>query len=339
MSHPRYIQLAGLATLLALVVVVLGAYVRLSDAGLGCPDWPGCYGTLTVPRGELAVDAANNAYPDRPVEVGKAWREMAHRYVAGILGLMVFALAILAWRRRALPQQPLALPLGLSVLIVFQAALGMWTVTMLLKPAVVSAHLMGGMATLSLLWWLALRLSAIDQPRGPAHPLRGAALVGLGVVVGQIALGGWTSTNYAALACGVEFPTCHGQWLPWLEPSAAFQIWSPGEGDHEGGVLPNEARITIHAVHRLGALVTFLYMAGLSIALFRGESSGAVRRAAIGVGILLVAQVTIGIANVLMSLPLALAVAHNAGAALLLLGVVSVVHATGGGTHTTPLRH
>ena len=214
-----FARLALIATVLAFCVVVLGAFVRLSDAGLGCPDWPGCYGHLGVPKTEQAVQMANELYPERPVEAHKAWKEMVHRYFAGILGLLVFTLAFIAWRNRRSPRQTLRLPLFLSVLIIFQALLGMWTVTIKLKPVIVMLHLMGGMATLSLLWWITLRQLKLFSPLRvgiQGSRLKKLALIGLLVVVGQIMLGGWTSANYAALHC-TDFPTCQGKWWPQTE--------------------------------------------------------------------------------------------------------------------------
>jgi cytochrome c oxidase assembly protein subunit 15 len=328
MSSTGYVRLAVITTVLALFVVVLGAYVRLTDAGLGCPDWPGCYGTLSVPRGDAAIGAANDAFPERPVSAGKAWREMAHRYAAGFLGLAVFALAWFAWMRRTQPSVGLTLPITLSVLIIGQAALGMWTVTMLLKPAIVTAHLMGGMTTLGMLWWLSLRSASVSSPRRDPHAWHRFAMVGVAILAMQIALGGWTSTNYAALACA-DFPTCHGQWLPWMDADSAFKVWHGLGTDYEGGILSNEARITIQAVHRLGALITFLYIGLLAIALLAWGRTAQVRIAASVVVVALLTQVAIGIGNIYLALPLPLAVAHNAGAAVLLLSVLSLVHALG----------
>ena len=207
-------KISFIAACLALFVVVLGAYVRLSDAGLGCPDWPGCYGTLTVPQSESAIAHAETAYPDQPVEANKAWKEMIHRYFAGTLGLLVLAIFVLGWRARKEIKVSPWLPTFLLILIVFQAALGMWTVTLLLKPVVVTAHLLGGMATLGLLTWLAHRhLGIVSTGFSHADNLRFWARWALVILFLQIFLGGWTSTNYAALAC-TDFPTCHGVWMP-----------------------------------------------------------------------------------------------------------------------------
>ena len=331
MNQPFFIKLSMLATVLALVVVVLGAYVRLNNAGLGCPDWPGCYGHLTVPTSSHAVAKADQAYPHRPVEAHKAWKEMIHRYFAGTLGLIVFALAAIAWwrRRHGVPDQLVGVPSFLAVLIVFQALLGMWTVTLLVSPPIVMAHLLGGMTTLALLWWLSLRQSGLLAARAgldrALQRLRPWALLGLVILVCQIALGGWTSSNYAALVCP-DFPTCQGQWWPPMDFSQAFTLWHTTGINYEGGVLPNAARVAIHVTHRIGALVTFLYLATLSIAAMRAAVGTTTRRVAAALLILLLVQVSLGIANVELSLPLAVAVAHNAGAALLLLGIVTLNH-------------
>lgn len=320
-------RLAWVALALTFLVVVLGAYVRLSDAGLGCPDWPGCYGRLDVPDEAHQIAEANAAYPHRPVEPAKAWKEMAHRYFAGTLGLFVLALAVLAWRRRGEPGQPLGLPLALLGLIVFQALLGMWTVTWQLKPVVVVGHLLGGLATLGLLAWLVLRQgrygedSAVADDRVP----RGYALLGLALLVGQIALGGWTSANYAALACP-DFPTCQAHWWPPMDFRDAFALWRGLGISYEGGVLANEARVTIHMMHRLGALTVFLYLGWLSWRLRTTSRNRAVRFAGLAMAVLLVGQLALGIANVVLRLPLPVAVAHNAGAALLLLALVALNH-------------
>lgn len=309
-----YRPLVLLATLLAFGVVALGAYVRLSDAGLGCPDWPGCYGHLLgVPDEAHEHAAAARAFPERPVETPKAWKEMAHRYFAGTLGLLIAAIALLAWRhRRELRQSPL-LPSALLGVVAFQAALGMWTVTLLLKPAIVSAHLLGGMTTLALLLWLLLR-QTLDGDAAPERGLRllgGAALL---AVIAQIALGGWVSSNYAALACP-DFPTCQGVWLPEMDFAHAFHLRRELGQTADGALLPNAALTAIHWMHRVGALLVLLVAGTLALVLLRRAQWRAWGRL---LGAALLAQIALGIANVVFALPLPLAVAHNAGAALLL---------------------
>jgi len=303
---------------LAFTVIVLGAYTRLGDAGLGCPDWPGCYGQMTVPDSPEQV--VEKTYLDqRALEPEKGWKEMIHRYFAGILGLAILVIAIWSWRRRRrFADQPVWLPTFLLALVIFQAALGMWTVTLLLKPVVVMGHLLGGFATFALLVLLALRTSERRRPRNGGQ-LRLAGAVGLLVLVAQIALGGWTSSNYAALAC-LDFPTCQGSWVPEMDFDEAFVMWRGLGINYEYGVLEHPARTAIHITHRIGALVTFLYLGWLvvkALRLGRGLTAGALL-----VGGLLVVQVILGVGNVLLHLPLGVATAHNGVAALLLVSLV-----------------
>jgi heme a synthase len=308
-----------LAMLLAFCVVVLGAFVRLSDAGLGCPDWPGCYGALTVPESEAAILHAQTAYPDKPLQAHKAWKEMAHRYAAGSLGLLILAVLILAFRHKREIRVGLAWPVLLFLLVLLQAMLGMWTVTLLLKPVIVSAHLLGGMSTLAVLTWIAHRQNGRSSASYVQSPLLKVYIrLALVVVFAQIALGGWTSSNYAALAC-TDFPTCHGKWLPDMDFATAFHlIRDLGQGI-DGTPLELAALTAIQWAHRMGALVTFCYMLLLSLCLLP-----IAKMRLIGLTLLLVllAQVGIGIGNLLLHLPLVLAVAHNAGAALLMVIIV-----------------
>ena len=304
---------------LAFVVIVLGAYTRLTNAGLGCPDWPGCYGQLTVPHSEEQV--VDKSYlAQRALEPEKGWMEMIHRYFAGMLGLFILAIAIWSWvRRRRDPAQPVWLPTFLLALVIFQAALGMWTVTLLLKPVVVMGHLLGGFATFGLLVLLALRTARDMPPIGSGRQWRLAGAIGIVILTAQIALGGWTSSNYAALAC-LDFPTCHGSWIPEMDFDEAFVMWRGLGIDYEYGVLEHPARTAIHVTHRIGAVVTFAYLAWLVVAVAR--SAAAMTRAALLVGGLLLVQVALGIGNVLLHLPLGVATAHNGVAALLLVSMI-----------------
>jgi cytochrome c oxidase assembly protein subunit 15 len=315
-----YRKLVLAALILAFGVVSLGAYVRLSDAGLGCPDWPGCYGKLTPHLAADAINAELAARPSGPVSHAKAWKEMVHRYFAGTLGLLVLGLAVQGWRKRRDTVGGPGLSLLLLGLIVFQALLGMWTVTKLLKPLVVSAHLLGGMATLSLLLWLWLRergqvshayFARVDH-------LRGSAMLGLVLVATQIALGGWVSTNYAALACP-DFPLCRGAWMPQMDLALGFTLHRELGMTASGDLMPMAALTAIHWVHRVMALVVAVYLGGLALRLLRTPGYAGM---GMTVGGLLLLQVSLGIGNVLLSLPLAVAVAHNAGAALLLASMV-----------------
>lgn len=309
-------RLAVIAAVIAFIVIVLGSYVRLSHAGLGCPDWPGCYGQLTWPVEQQDVELANQAYPDRPVETGKAWKEMVHRYLAGSLMLLVLAMNILAWKDRSDRDQVRLLNLVLLVIITFQAALGMWTVTLKLLPVVVMGHLIGGLATFGLLLWIAWRTAPADRDSDTQKikPLRPLILTGLAVLVIQLALGGWTSANYSALACP-DFPTCQGQWMPNVNFSDGFVLWREIGVDYEGGVLDLPSRTAIHMTHRIGALVTLLVLGLLAIKLIILQGW---RNSGIVLGFVLLAQVTLGILNVVMFLPLPNAVAHNGTGAILL---------------------
>ncbi len=317
-----YLALVLTAFALTFCVASFGAYVRLSDAGLGCPDWPGCYGHLVIPLHDQWVGSANSAFPERPVELFKAWVEMIHRHLAKLLGLLVIGLAVWAWRRRHLAGQPVALPVALVGAVLFQGLLGAWTVTWQLKPLVVMAHLLGGLTILALLWWLALHGLLSRRPLRGA--VRGWAAVGLVAVMAQIALGGWTSANYAALACNNEFPTCLGQWWPaQMDFEEGFVLWRGVGTNYEFGVLDAGARTAIQVVHRLGALLLTAILLGLAWQLWRSER----RRLALLVVAGLAAQLAIGVSLVWLWLPLPLAVAHHAGGAVLLLILVTVNYA------------
>ncbi|WP_448102649.1 COX15/CtaA family protein [Luteibacter jiangsuensis] len=362
--------LALLAALFAFCVVMFGAFVRLSNAGLSCPDWPTCYGKATWPGHAQDIARANEAFPDRPYETHKAWREQVHRFLAGSLGVMVLGIAVVAaWRRRfavaavllaavfaavgvvmymrgehvvssclsalaiALPllaaaklDRPGAWKVGVAVLavIIFQAMLGMWTVTLLLKPIVVMGHLLGGLATFALLAWAALRWWRVGTPDDRFAHLRGPVAIGIAVLVCQIALGGWTSSNYAALACGTDFPKCLGQWWPQTDFGQAFVLWRGVGVNYEGGVLDMAARSAIQIAHRIGALVTFCYLAWLAHRLARAG----LRKVGIAVAVVLVAQVLLGIGNVHLGLPLPVATAHNGVAAVLLFTLLTALAST-----------
>ncbi len=309
------------AFVVAFCVVILGAYVRLSDAGLGCPDWPGCYGDLFVTQDTQAL-AAQQAHTARPFNRDKAVKEMAHRYAAALLGMLVLALALLAWRNRQAEKNLCNILLGLVLL---QALLGMWTVTELLKPLIVVAHLLGGMLILGLLFWLLLgQLPGSARPPGTTRGA-GLALAALLVLAMQMVTGGWTSANYAALVCP-EFPTCRdGAYWPETDFREAFVVWRAGEIDYEGGILDAPARTAIHLTHRAGAALAALAI--LSAALYLLLRGGAPTRApALAVLLALVLQVGLGVANVLLRLPLPIAVAHNAVAALLMLSLLALYH-------------
>ncbi|GHA78386.1 COX15/CtaA family protein [Cognatilysobacter bugurensis] len=371
-------RIAWFAVALALCVIVFGAFVRLSNAGLSCPDWPTCYGRAAWPT-HAGADADDTLTAIRAIEPHKAWREQFHRIIAGGLGVFVLALALIAARRRrhgiaqvvaAAALVAVSIPLymraeyvlasvlagageaillfaaarwnnvGLSrvsaltlAVIIFQALLGMWTVTWLLKPVVVMAHLLGGLTTFALLVWIAWR--ATDRPirLADAKRLRWMVAAALAVLGVQIALGGWTSANYAALSCGAggwltddmhtfDFPRCVGQWWPPADYREGFVLWRGIGVDYEGGVLDGAARIAIQMAHRLWAIVAFVALLALALRLVRTPG---MRGWATLLALLTFAQVTLGIANVKLSLPLSVAVLHNAGAVLLLFVLVTLL--------------
>ena len=322
LSKKTILKITRAITVLAFCVVVLGAYVRLSDAGLGCPDWPGCYGKLIVPDKEVHFE---EIYAKRPLEHGKAWKEMIHRYAAGALGLLIFYLALISIRQGKITGGPVILPVALALLVIMQALLGMWTVTLLLKPVIVMAHLLGGMTILSLLFWLSLELAVdrrmIDLNCTRLYPW---ALAGLVMIVIQISLGGWTSSNYAAMACP-DFPACQGSWWPSMNFIEGFTFWRGTGIDYEGGILALDARTAIHMAHRMGAVLSVLIIGSVALrAIF--DRNRYISRTGILLICVLLAQLVLGLANVLLRLPLAVAVAHNAMAAVLLLVLVALLH-------------
>lgn len=314
-----FVRLARVGAVLALVVVMLGAWVRLTDAGLGCPDWPGCYGRLVVPAAATPAQELGEEFT-RPLEHGEAWREMIHRYLASALGLVCVALAGLAWRNRRDPQQPWRVPLVLVALVVFQGLLGMWTVTLLLKPIVVVAHLFGGFATLALLFSLGRWRTASGPVASPTAGLRALGLAAGAALVLQIFLGGWTSANYAALACP-DLPTCQTQWWPAIADfEEGFVLWRGIGIDYEGGVLDHPARVAVHFTHRLGAILATALLVLLG---WRLAKDPATRLDGAAVLAVLLAQLSLGVSIVWFGVPLAVAVLHNGVAALLLLTVIN----------------
>ena len=328
-KHKLLFKLSTFAVILTIVVVVLGAFTRLVDAGLGCPDWPGCYGHILWPNEDHEIVAAEEAFPHAPVELDKTWPEMVHRYFAGSLGLFVLAMFIFAItsKEENIPKKHIT---GILCLIVLQAAFGMWTVTLKLWPQVVTAHLLGGFSTLSLLWLLMQRLSGWQWPLETWVVLRLKAFMPLLVitliaVILQIALGGWMSANYAALACP-DFPQCLGQWWPHANYSEGFDMFHQMIGpNYLGGGLDGEARTAIHFAHRLGAIVVTSLVLLTGVLLWRLHVS-VIRKWVLFLWLVLLVQVLLGISNVVFQLPLAVAVAHNAVGAFLLLTLITIIH-------------
>jgi cytochrome c oxidase assembly protein subunit 15 len=316
-----YKRLTFFATLLALIVVSFGAYTRLTDSGLGCPDWPGCYGTLSVPESIDQIEKAQAVYPDSPVEIEKAWIEMIHRYIAGILGIMILVIAFMSIRLREQINYSLKWPFFLLGLVIFQAALGMWTVTLLLKPAVVTSHLLGGMTVLGILTFLMHRNYGTHRENFVSNKFeRKIIRFSLVLLFIQIALGGWTSTNYAALAC-TDYPTCHGSLIPEMDFYNAFTIFRELGVTSIGEPLSLEALHAIQWVHRIGAIVLLVYLSFVAYILKVNQGFNMWRNVLI---LVISLQFIIGIANLLLHLPIVLATLHNLGAALLVVILVGI---------------
>ena len=298
-----------IAAVVACVVIVLGAYTRLVDAGLGCPDWPGCYGMLGVPESIEQIRQAEARYPEIPVEPHKAWTEMVHRYVATGLGALCFCILGLAW----VQGRRLLIPIVLTAVVIVQGIFGAWTVTLKLWPQVVTAHLLGGFATLSVLWWYA---ASLRPTSGAMVVPRKLARIALVAVLLQIALGGWVTSNYAALACP-DFPTCHRKLIPPMDFERGFDFTQTIGPNYLGGQLDSDARIAIQVTHRIGAVVVLL-LVGPLVFYLRAQPFGW------ALGSILGLQWALGISNVLFKLPLWVAVLHNAGGAALLLMVLTL---------------
>ncbi|WP_190600444.1 COX15/CtaA family protein [Candidatus Vesicomyidisocius sp. SY067_SCS001] len=310
-----------ISIILALIVVILGAYTRLSDAGLGCPDWPGCYGQLSVPD---AKDGTTIQGFSRPINIVKGWKEMLHRYAASTLGLTILILFFLALKGKLQHQQSLKLPGFSAFFVMLQGAFGMWTVTFLVHPGIVTLHLIGGFLTTVLLVWMFLNQK--KTPTTYQYVLKKhkfVLLITLTMLSLQIILGGWTSANYAALSCGEYFPTCLNKWWP---PDLDFTnalYWGSLGTNYEYGILENTARSAIQMLHRIGALITTIFML-LLIYLFKNYNH--LRFNLILSVILLTIQITLGVLNVVLSLPIIIAILHNTIALLLLLSIVTIVH-------------
>ncbi|WFP50786.1 signal recognition particle-docking protein FtsY [Methylomonas sp. EFPC3] len=303
--------------LLALLVIVVGAYVRLTHAGLGCPDWPGCYGKAFVSDSpQFKADAAAG-FPQQTLDTAKAWKEMAHRYLAGGLAVLALVWFGFAWRQReraaALAWSGLVL-----LLIAAQAALGMWTVASGTMPLVVTGHLLLGFATFWAIAWSYLRLHPQLTPRSVKSGPTWFAWIAILVLLAQIGLGGWVSSNYAGLAC-TDFPRCNGQWLPETDYQHAFDLF--GNAD----ALSADAKMAIQAVHRLFAGFTFLVLSGLMLVATSERYPKPVRMASNALSLLLLIQIALGVFGVKYTLPLPLAVAHNAFAALLMLPLLAIL--------------
>lgn len=312
-------KLSLFCAFLALLVIVMGAYVRLSDAGLGCPDWPGCYGKALVSNSAEFQADAQAVFPQSPLDTAKAWKEMTHRYLAGGLGVTVLILFGMSWRQKQQCSALITWSSILLLLVTLQAALGMWTVHLKVMPIVVTAHLLMGFITFWAIAWTYLsshtEISRRPAVSGPTM-LAGFAML---VLFLQIALGGWVSSNYAALAC-TDFPRCQGQWLPDTGYDAAFNFLL-----NDSTVLSAAGKVAIHALHRVGALITFVVLSLTMLSATSEHYPKAVRRSGLLLSVLLLLQIVLGIFTVKHGVPLALAVAHNGFAALLMLPLLGVL--------------
>lgn len=312
------------AIVLAFVVIVFGAYVRLTDAGLGCPDWPGCYGFFGVPESSESLLEVEKTFPGQVVESGKAWREMIHRYIASTLGFLILILfgLSLSQKRKSGDHRKTRLPFYLLMLVIFQGLLGMWTVTLKVHPAIVSAHLIGGLSTLSLLFFYYKKLNTINPT---IERLNGFVVLGFCFLIIQILLGGWTSTNYAALGCP-DLPLCYGQiWPDNMDFKTGFLSWQSFGENYEGGLLPPPARTAIHFTHRMGAIVALFLLGSIGIK-YLSHKHKSVQSAAKYFLAALIIQLMIGVVMVWTSINLSLATAHNAFAAILLLSFINLLY-------------
>jgi len=322
----RTIQLTTVAVCLVLVVVLLGGWTRLNDAGLGCPDWPGCYGEMVLPGSGAALQEAQARFPDQLIDQKKGWLEMIHRYAAGSLGILIAVLTWLGWRQRFRTGYPLMLSFGLLVLVTVQAAFGMWTVTLKLLPQVVTLHLLGGLLTLSLLVRLRQRLVSLREwtsTNVDRKPQRWV-LIGLLILFMQLALGGWTSANYAGWAC-TDWLQCNTDAEVGLDFGRGFELMPEVGPNYEGGQLPVEARAAIQVTHRVMAVLLLAYLFWLCWKL-RFGSVGAVAQVVVVIALI---QLGLGVANIIWALPLSLATAHHAGAVALLLSLLWLYERSG----------
>ena len=331
----RLAALTAITLFLTFDLIVFGSFTRLTDSGLGCPDWPGCYGEASPFGAHAEIAAAQSAMPTGPVTFTKAWIEMIHRYLAMTVGVLILVMATVSWaERRRLPHSPWWPTLTL-VWVIVQGLFGKYTVTLKLYPAVVTLHLLGGLLLLALL--------AFQHEGFRSRPVmlparwRRFATVALGLLVLQIALGGWVSTNYAVLAC-TGFPQCNGQWWPSMDFAAGFTLLRELGHDGQGGYLSLEALVAIHMAHRLAAVVVVAALLALAWGLAR-QPDGVLRRFGIGIAAVSLAQVASGLSNVVLGWPLPAALGHSAGAAaLVLLLALLLARAQGSAASRSPAR-
>lgn len=316
-----YRKLVFITWFLTLDLIMFGAFVRLTDSGLGCPDWPGCYGKVTPIGALVDIRAAEQAMPHGPVTLPKAWIEMVHRYVGALLGLMIIGIMVMAWRWRDLIGRTPWLATVTFFAVCLQGAFGAWTVTLKLMPMIVTMHLLGGMGLLALMTWLAAREKNHQPVQAASLRFRPWVALGLLLLFVQIALGGWVSTNYAALAC-MDFPTCNGQWIPTMDMNGGFSIMR-GLGELPNGeAISQHALVAIHWVHRNFAWVIFVYLGSLA---FRLRKDSGLTGPCHLILALLLAQLVTGLTTIFFEWPLLIAVLHNGGAAGLTIATVTLL--------------
>ena len=318
----RLAALTALTMFLTFDLIVFGSFTRLTDSGLGCPDWPGCYGAASPLGAHGDIHAAQAALPSGPVTLAKAWIEMTHRYLAMVVGALILVAAVASWRaRKVLPHSPAWAALTLAWVLV-QGLFGKYTVTLKLYPAVVTGHLLGAMVLLAVLvlQFESFRNRPLAGGRAGATPAWVAGVLGLLML--QIALGGWVSSNYAVLACQ-GFPACNGQWWPAMDAGQGFTLLRGLGQAGAGGYLPFEALVAIHMAHRLFALVALAALAALAWRLWQ-DGRPAPRLYARLLAALLLWQAASGLSNVVLGWPIAAALGHSAGAAALVATLVSL---------------
>lgn len=361
-EHKKLFKLALASFIFTIFVIILGVFTRLADAGLGCPDWPGCYGHLLWPNEAHEIVKAEAKFPDAPVEHDKTWPEMVHRYLAGSLGLFILAIAIISLTQRkaqlasealnspasaasksALSRSlassivdigqrvPIKLPLILLAMVILQATFGALTVTLKLWPKIVTTHLLGGFTTLTLLWILTQRLGGSrwllnESQKNTLQTIKPWLIMGLIAVISQIALGGWVSSNYAALACP-DLPKCLNQWMPPTDFKAGFNIWQDIGPNYLGGQLDNHARTAIHLTHRIGAIVVLVILIIMGVKLLRVKAKEVSQWVYLLWAVLCI-QIILGMSNIIYSLPLSIAVAHAVVGAGLLITLISIIYRT-----------
>jgi len=326
----KFFRLALFSAAFAFVLVLLGAYARVSDANLGCPTWPGCYGKAFAPLTAHAIYEARRNQPPAPdAAEQQEWKDTLHRYVSGTLGLLMFRLVYLGWQlKKRYRKQQVLIPGAVFILVFLRTGLGVVTVELHLKPLVVMMNLAIGLTILGLLWWVMLREQRFWKPVAPTpqtRHLRWRALFALLLVVGEILLGGWTAGNDAALACP-DFPTCQSQWWPTMDFIGGFTLWRGVGLNYEGGMLDLSAITAINMAHRIGALITLLYVGWLALHTIRVGFDSNLCRYGMLVLVLLLGQTVLGVMDIVLRMPLLIAVAHSGVAALLMLSLIALNH-------------